>query len=70
LLLVDPLSPSAAVGTLLSRLEYAAARLHMDFLPMLSSGNAPLEEIELGNGMTSMLRGLLEQPPSHWGLNE
>lgn len=71
LLLVEPTSPTAAVGTVLSRLEYAAARLRMDFLPMLSAASGTFDDLEhRTSAVTSLLKGILEQPPSHWGLNE
>jgi len=71
-LFVEPLSDSAAVGSLLSRLERAAARLRMDFLPMLA-----IEEEQALNDLTNQAKlmapfskGILDEPPSHWGLNE
>jgi len=70
LFLVEPASPSAAIGTLLSRLEYAAARLRMDFLPMFGAGGPMLDRQQQAKVVTSLLKGMFEQPPSHWGLNE
>jgi hypothetical protein len=72
-LLVEPLSPTASVGVLLSRLEYVAARLHVDFLPLLPSSNGSLDGVdERATAITSLLKEILDPPqaPSHWGLNE
>ena len=71
LLLVEPISPSAAIGTLLSRLEYGAARMRMDFLPMFGSADGIWADWEhKAKALMSPLKGSWEQPPSHWGLNE
>jgi hypothetical protein len=55
---------SLAVEALLSRLEFAAYRLRMDFLPLLPSGTS-------ADSMPALLPETPAEPGSnHWGLNE
>jgi hypothetical protein len=70
-LLVEPISPSSSIGVLLSRLECVAARLHLDFLPLLPVQRTMEDLNERANTVTSLLKEMLDPPPSsHWGLNE
>ena len=69
-IITDALSAGLAGGTLLSRLQSAAHRLRMDFLPLLpllpDSGIEPSV-----TSWTAMLNNSPEEPGSnHWGLNE
>ncbi len=65
-------SPGAdlAVRTLLSRLQFAAHRLRMDFLPLLPARpNAGIEAAAVP--LPTRLDAFQEEPGSnHWGLNE
>jgi len=72
-LLVEPISPTASIGVLLSRLEVAAARLRVDFLPLLPAASGDFSGLDdRAQAVTSLLREILDPPlpPSHWGLNE
>lgn len=70
-LVAEPVSASASIGALLSRLELIAARWGVDFLPLMPLGGERLDgQNERATAVTSLLREMLNQPPSHWGLNE
>ncbi len=59
-----------AVEALLSRLQYAAHRLRMDFLPLLPRTYSPTSG-SLANSSLALLSHAPEDPGSnHWGLNE
>lgn len=73
LLFVGPISASAAVGDLVGRLQAAAGRLRMDFLPLVPH---PLEQITEAlqrqpRSVSPLLREVLNRPPpDHWGIND
>ena len=73
LLFVEPISPSAMIGELLARMEAAARRLRMDFLPLVPLPARPLVQVlaERARPLSPLLREMFNRPPSdHWGLNE
>ena len=64
LIIAGPAGPVLAVEALLSRMQFAAYRLRMDFLPLLSSGlSADLMQALSPEAST-------EPGSTHWGLNE
>ena len=73
LLLVEPISASAAIGDLMGRLQNAAGRLRMDFLPLVPQ---PVEQIirerpKQPHPVNPLTKGIFHRPPSdHWGINE
>lgn len=73
LLFVEPISAGAAVGDLVGRLQAAAGRLRMDFLPLVPQ---PAERITQAlrrdpQSMNPLLKEILNRPPpDHWGINE
>jgi hypothetical protein len=73
LLFVEPISPSASIGNLMARLQGAARKLHMDFLPLVpqSTGKAIQSLQERAELISPLLDDLMNPPPrDHWGLNE
>jgi hypothetical protein len=73
LLFVEPISASAAVSDLVGRLQAAAGRLRMDFLPLVPQPAEPIRKaLQGGSGsMNPLLKGILNRPPpDHWGINE
>jgi len=69
-MVTEPHDMGLAVRALLSRLQYAAYRLRMDFLPLLPLRlGADIEALaELSPALLNRTR---EEPGSnHWGLNE
>lgn len=70
LVVTEPRGAGVTTGVLLSRLQLAAHRLRMDFLPLmpaLAARNIETTAVRLSAGLNK-----LEQEPgsSHWGLNE
>ena len=73
MLLVEPFSASAAIGELMGRLQAAAGRLRMDFLPLVPQSAQRL--IHALQPPPPPVRPLLKEilnrpPPDHWGINE
>jgi hypothetical protein len=70
LIVTEPPVTGPAVGALLSRLQFAAHRLRMDFLPLLPP--LPDTRIEVSAApWPARLNKFQEEPGSnHWGLNE
>jgi len=70
LIVTEPPDAGLAVGALLSRLQFAAHRLRMDFLPLLP----PLPDTNIAAVTASLpaeLNEFQEEPGGdHWGLNE
>jgi hypothetical protein len=70
LIVTEPSGAGLAVGALLSRLQFAAHRLRMDFLPLLP----PLPDMSIGAAEAPLPAGVgefSEEPGSNrWGLNE
>jgi hypothetical protein len=69
-IITEPPGTGRAIGALLSRLQFAAHRLRMDFLPLLP----PLPEASIRASASPMPPGLNEfreeVGSNHWGLNE
>jgi hypothetical protein len=69
LIVTEASNANLAVGALLSRLQSAAHRLRMDFLPLLPPPNTSIEAAAVP--LPVGLNEFQEEPGSnHWGLNE
>jgi hypothetical protein len=68
----EPINPLGRVSALLDRLEIAALKLRMDFLPLAPEPIEPPDAAEeRANSITPLLTEILNRPPmDHWGLNE
>ncbi len=74
LLLVEPIASCTQAQQLMTRLEAAARRLKMDFLPLVPpSAQQVFQQLQhRTRNLAPLLESdLLDQPPTgHWGLNE
>jgi hypothetical protein len=70
LVVTEPQGAGLAVGALLSRLQFAAHRLRMDFLPLLpplTAKDSDAPAVPLSAGLNEFRE---ETGGDHWGLNE
>ena len=73
LLLAEPVNAFAPLDQLMTRLEIAARRLKMDFLPLVPpSAQSIIQRLrQPAHTIIPFLQDVLNgPPPNHWGLNE
>lgn len=70
LTITEPAGAGLAIEALLSRLQFAAYRLRMDFLPLLSSSAGARMGAPANPPLAVLDRFRDEAGGNHWGLNE